>query len=52
MHSLLNPKFSILDPEDTVTVPEDHSITGVADFLCLLNVLRALFFSPFFVIHL
>ncbi len=51
MHSLLNPKFPILDPEDTVTVPEHHFMAG-ADVLCHLNALRALFFSPFFVIHL
>jgi len=36
MHPLLNPKFSILDPEYTYTVPENHSMAGVADILCHL----------------
>lgn len=36
MHPLLNPKFSILDPEYTCTVPEHHSMAGVADVLCHL----------------
>ncbi|NVN90702.1 MAG: iron-containing alcohol dehydrogenase [Desulfuromonadales bacterium] len=36
MHPLLNPKFSILDPEYTFTVPEYHSMAGVADVLCHL----------------
>jgi len=36
MHPLLNPKFSILDPEYTSTVPEYHSMAGVADILCHL----------------
>lgn len=36
MHPLLNPKFSILDPEYTYTVPEHHSMAGVADILCHL----------------
>jgi len=36
MHPLLNPKFSILDPEYTYTVPEYHSMAGVADILCHL----------------
>ena len=36
MHPLLNPKFSILDPEYTFTVPESHSMAGVADVLCHL----------------
>lgn len=36
MHPLLNPKFSILDPEYTFTVPEHHSMAGVADVLCHL----------------
>lgn len=36
MHPLLNPLFSILDPEYTYTVPEHHSMAGVADILCHL----------------
>lgn len=36
MHPLLNPIFSILDPEYTYTVPEYHSMAGVADILCHL----------------
>jgi alcohol dehydrogenase YqhD (iron-dependent ADH family) len=36
MHPLVNPKFSILDPEYTFTVPEHHSMAGVADILCHL----------------
>ena len=36
MHPLLNPRFSILDPEYTYTVPEYHSMAGVADILCHL----------------
>jgi len=36
MHPLVNPKFSILDPEFTFTVPEFHSMAGVADILCHL----------------
>ncbi|QSV45736.1 iron-containing alcohol dehydrogenase [Geobacter benzoatilyticus] len=36
MHPLLNPLFSILDPEYTYTVPEYHSMAGVADILCHL----------------
>jgi hypothetical protein len=36
MHPLLNPKFSILDPEYTFTVPGHHSMAGVADVLCHL----------------
>ena len=36
MHPLVNPKFSILDPEYTYTVPEYHSMAGVADILCHL----------------
>lgn len=36
LHPLLNPKFSILDPEYTYTVPEYHSMAGVADILCHL----------------
>jgi butanol dehydrogenase len=36
MHPLLNPKFSILDPEYTFTVPEYHSMAGAADILCHL----------------
>lgn len=36
LHPLLNPKFSILDPEYTFTVPEHHTMAGVADILCHL----------------
>ncbi|MRR07650.1 MAG: iron-containing alcohol dehydrogenase, partial [Deltaproteobacteria bacterium] len=36
IHPLLNPRFSILDPEYTFTVPEYHSMAGVADILCHL----------------
>jgi len=36
LHPLLNPRFSILDPEYTYTVPEYHSMAGVADILCHL----------------
>jgi alcohol dehydrogenase YqhD (iron-dependent ADH family) len=36
LHPLLNPRFSILDPEYTFTVPEWHSMAGVADVLCHL----------------
>lgn len=36
MHPLLNPIFSILDPEYTYTVPEYHSMAGIADILCHL----------------
>jgi alcohol dehydrogenase YqhD (iron-dependent ADH family) len=36
LHPLLNPRFSILDPEFTCTVPEYHSMAGVADVLCHL----------------
>ncbi|MBI4793631.1 MAG: iron-containing alcohol dehydrogenase [Deltaproteobacteria bacterium] len=36
LHPLVNPKFSILDPEYTYTVPEYHSMAGVADILCHL----------------
>ncbi len=36
LHPLLNPIFSILDPEYTFTVPEYHSMAGVADILCHL----------------
>lgn len=36
VHPLLNPKFSILAPEYTYTVPEYHSMAGVADVLCHL----------------
>lgn len=36
MHPLVNPRFSILDPEYTCTVPEHHSMAGVADILCHL----------------
>jgi hypothetical protein len=43
LHPLLNPKFSILDPEYTYTVPENHSMAGVADTLCHL---MELYFTP------
>ena len=43
MHPLLNPKFSILDPEYTYTVPENHSMAGVADTFCHL---MELYFTP------
>jgi len=36
MHPLLFPRFSILDPEYTFTVPEYHSMAGAADILCHL----------------
>lgn len=36
LHPLLNPVFSILDPEYTFSVPEKHSMAGVADILCHL----------------
>jgi alcohol dehydrogenase YqhD (iron-dependent ADH family) len=36
LHPLVNPRFSILDPEYTFTVPEYHSMAGVADILCHL----------------
>jgi hypothetical protein len=36
LHPLVNPRFSILDPEYTYTVPEYHSMAGVADILCHL----------------
>lgn len=36
MHPHVNPKFSILDPEYTYTIPEHHSMAGVADVLCHL----------------
>ncbi len=36
MHPLVNPRFSILDPEYTYTVPAYHSMAGVADILCHL----------------
>lgn len=36
LHPLVNPVFSILDPEYTFTVPEYHSMAGVADILCHL----------------
>ncbi len=36
MHPLVNPRFSILDPEYTYTVLEYHSMAGVADILCHL----------------
>ena len=43
MHPLLYPRFSILDPEYTFTVPEYHSMAGVADILCHL---MEQYFSP------
>lgn len=43
MHPLLNPRFSILDPEFTYTVPENHSMAGVADTFCHL---MELYFTP------
>ncbi len=36
LHPLVSPRFSILDPEYTCTVPEYHSMAGVADILCHL----------------
>lgn len=36
MHPLVNPRFSILDPEYTYSVPEYHSMAGVADIMCHL----------------
>jgi hypothetical protein len=36
LNPLVNPKFSILDPQYTFTVPEYHSMVGVADILCHL----------------
>ncbi|MGD9971364.1 MAG: iron-containing alcohol dehydrogenase [Sulfuricurvum sp.] len=33
LHPLLNPKFSILDPEYTYTVPEHHTMAGCSDIL-------------------
>lgn len=36
LHPLVNPIFSILDPEYTYTVPEYHSMAGIADILCHL----------------
>jgi alcohol dehydrogenase YqhD (iron-dependent ADH family) len=33
LHPLLNPKFSILDPEYTFTVNEHHSMAGCSDIL-------------------
>ncbi|WP_422127779.1 iron-containing alcohol dehydrogenase [Vibrio hannami] len=36
MHPELFPKFSILDPEYTLTVPAHHSMAGCADILCHL----------------
>ena len=33
LHPLLNPKFSILDPEYTFSVPEHHSMAGCSDIL-------------------
>jgi alcohol dehydrogenase YqhD (iron-dependent ADH family) len=43
LHPLVNPKFSILDPEYTFTVPEHHSMAGIADFFCHL---MEIYFSP------
>ncbi|WP_027723222.1 iron-containing alcohol dehydrogenase [Maridesulfovibrio zosterae] len=36
IHEKLFPRFSILDPEYTFTVPEYHSMAGCADILCHL----------------
>lgn len=36
MHPELYPKFSILDPAYTFTVPDHHSMAGCADILCHL----------------
>jgi len=36
LNPLVSPRFSILDPEYTCTVPEYHSMAGVADILCHL----------------
>ena len=36
MHPELNPRFSILDPAYTFTVPAHHSMAGCADILCHL----------------
>jgi alcohol dehydrogenase YqhD (iron-dependent ADH family) len=33
MHPLVNPRFSILDPQYTFSVPDYHSMAGVADVL-------------------
>ncbi|MDD2830391.1 MAG: iron-containing alcohol dehydrogenase [Sulfuricurvum sp.] len=33
LHPLLNPKFSILDPEYTYTVPTHHTMAGCSDIL-------------------
>ena len=33
LHPLLNPKFSILDPEYTYTVPKHHTMAGCSDIL-------------------
>jgi len=43
LHPFVNPKFSILDPEYTFTVPEHHSMAGVADILCHC---MELYFTP------
>ena len=43
MHPFLNPRFSILDPEYTYTVPENQSMAGVADIFCHL---MELYFTP------
>lgn len=43
LHPLVNPKFSILDPEYTFTVPEHHSMAGIADIFCHL---MELYFTP------
>lgn len=32
--NLLRPKFSILDPSYTTTVPEMHTVAGVVDIMC------------------
>ena len=43
MHPLVNPRFSILDPEYTFTVPEHHSMAGVTD---IFSHLMELYFTP------
>lgn len=43
IHPLLNPKFSILDPEYTFTVPQHHSMAGCVD---ILSHLMEQYFTP------
>jgi alcohol dehydrogenase YqhD (iron-dependent ADH family) len=43
IHDLLNPKFSILDPVYTFTVPEHHSMAGCSD---ILSHLMEQYFTP------